>query len=310
MIFVGIIIIGVAAINLILYSIYEAELFGPHQVQKSDIMIFGFVVSVAHTIFTILIMRLVKKTRIAMLLTKDEETKLQDISTAKDEFAAMVAHELKTPLVPIVSYAQMLLQDVFGELNETQKTKLGTILTCAESAQRIVTDMLDINKAELKQLKLHSEFVDIKKVIEEAISLMSSTAALHRVLLQSQGLKSFRIDIDRIRILQVLTNLIRNAIDFVPQDTGLVKIGMELQSRHIEIYVTDNGSGIPKEQIPNLFKKFYQMDTSSTRNRGGTGLGLAICRSIVELHGGEIWAESQLGRGTSMKIVLPITTRL
>lgn len=117
---------------------------------------------------------------------------------------------------------------------------------------------------------------------------------------------SGKIFCDPIRINQVVTNLIKNSIDFVPENTGIIQLTIEKNEKSLVFTVTDNGPGIPVENQKHLFQKFYKIDTSSTRKHGGTGLGLTICRGLVESHGGKIWLDKEYTQGTSFKFTIPL----
>jgi signal transduction histidine kinase len=203
----------------------------------------------------------------------------------------------------------MLYEGVFGDLNEIQKEKLKTVVVAAKSLLVLVQDILDLHKAELGKLKLNFELADIKETVDETIISTEPITSRKGVLVKNLISEKFKIEIDKQRMIQVLTNLIKNSVDFVPTEGGIITIQLEIKSHNIIIMVSDNGCGIPSDKMGNLFKKFYQVDTSLTRERGGSGLGLSICKSIIELHGGQIWAESEIGKGTTMKIRLPIARR-
>ena len=236
---------------------------------------------------------------------KTQEAKETDI--AKDEFLSMITHELKTPLVPIQGYVDILLGEHLGPLTEKQKERLKIIKSSSESLLRIISDLLDAQKLELGKLVVKKENHDIKDTIEKAVESLQPRATENKVTIKQHLDKKIIVPHDTERIRQVLTNLLKNSLDVVEPNSGLVEIFVEDSPKEVKISVKDNGPGIPQENQENLFKKFYQVDTSLTREVGGSGLGLAICKGLVEEHGGTILAESTLGTGATFSFTLPKT---
>ncbi len=236
---------------------------------------------------------------------KTQEAKETDI--AKDEFLSMITHELKTPLVPIQGYVDILLGEHLGPLTEKQKERLKIIKSSSESLLRIISDLLDAQKLELGKLVVKKENHDIKDTIEKAVESLQPRAIENKVTIKQHLDKKIIVLHDTERIRQVLTNLLKNSLDVVEPNSGLIEIFVEDSPKEVTISVKDNGPGIPQENQENLFKKFYQVDTSLTREVGGSGLGLAICKGLVEEHGGTILAESTLGIGATFSFTLPKT---
>ncbi len=234
--------------------------------------------------------------------------KLVKLGNSKDEFVAMITHELKTPLVPIISYIDLLLAQKVGSINDEQKKRLEIIKSSAVLLRKIVSDLLDVQKIELGQLKLEKGLFNITEIIKSVITKMGPTAARKGIVLSCDATQNIMCLCDRVRIEQVLTNLISNSLDFCPSEIGKIKIIHQLADGVIKVIVKDNGIGIAKDKLDKLFVKFYQIQTGSTREHSGTGLGLAVCRGIIEAHDGKIWAESDgPGTGTEIHIVLPVT---
>jgi len=233
---------------------------------------------------------------------KEEAAKKTDI--AKDEFLAMITHELKTPLVPIQGYADLLLSEHLGTLTDKQKERLSIIKSSATSLLEIISDLLDAQKLELGQLKIKKDNLPIKKTIERAMEVMRPVADENEVKLAMSS-PDIVILHDSERIVQVLTNLIKNSLKAVKQKTGAIQINVQDSPSEIKISVNDNGMGIPADKQKDLFKKFYQVDASLTRERGGSGLGLAICKGIINFHGGKIWVESTPNVGTTFSFTIP-----
>ncbi len=239
------------------------------------------------------------------ILEKEQEAKKIDI--AKDEFLAMITHELKTPLVPIQGYADILLGEHIGALNKNQKERLEIIRSSARTLLQLISDLLDAQKLDLGQLKIKKSYKNMKQTLDKTISSMSPQAIFDKISLKHNVRHDVYAMYDEDRIQQVLTNLIKNSMKAVSLNNGKIEISLEEKSDEIIISVSDNGKGIPKSAIENLFKKFYQVDTSSTREKGGSGLGLSICKGIVETHGGRIWVTSELSKGSTFYFTIPKT---
>ncbi len=218
----------------------------------------------------------------------------------------MVSHELKTPLVPIQLYTEMLLKGVFGSLNDKQIKPLHAIHTNIESLNELVDDVLDVTKLELGRLTLDKKHVDVKDLINKNIESLSIFTKGKKVALELDLKTSGKIFCDPKRINQIISNLIKNSIDFVPENMGVIKLTVEKNSKSFVFTVIDNGPGIPVENQKHLFQKFYKIDTSVTRKHGGTGLGLTICQGLVESHGGKIWLDEEYTRGSCFKFTIPL----
>ncbi len=238
---------------------------------------------------------------------KEANQELVKSELLKDEFISMVSHELKTPLAPIKMYSEMfLMPKVMGQLNQKQTKAIQSIIRSVEKLELLVNDVLDVYKLNMGQLKLSKHDVDISDLISQNISELRSFASNKHIDIKPDVRTSGTILCDQRRIDQVLANLIKNSIDFVPEKDGRIIVRAEKSSdSEIVFTVEDNGIGIPMEKVNNLFTKFYQIDTGVSRKHGGTGLGLVICKGIVEAHGGKIWVDRDYTKGTAIKFTLP-----
>lgn len=231
---------------------------------------------------------------------------LKQTEKQKEEFLTMISHELKTPLTPIVLWSESLLKaDMLGTLNDNQKNAVNSIITSAKDLGKIVSDIFDVYKLDLGQLKFHKEILSTQKILNEIIENSSKIASTKNIQLINNSKSNFSVYGDKTRLGQVLRNLINNALDFVPKEKGRIEIKAIEKSYFIEFSVKDNGIGIKPELQRELFKKFYQADSSHTREHGGTGLGLSICKGIVEVLGGKIWVDSEVGKGTTFFFTIP-----
>jgi len=233
-----------------------------------------------------------------------QEEQLQ-IDKQKDEFSSMITHELKTPLTPIRGYCEMLQDESFGTLTKDQISYVGKINSSAVLLERLIHDILDAQKLNMGKMSFNKESFDVCDFLDRVKQDSS-------YLMKNKGIEfivtdSVKITLktDQLRLGQILENLIRNSVDFVPSKNGKIEVGAKQENGKIIFHVKDNGIGIPKDKQQNIFKKFYQVNTSDTRKHGGSGLGLAICKGIVSALGGEIWFESESGKGATFYFSVP-----
>ena len=238
-------------------------------------------------------------------LTKMKETKdmldqRRQIDKMKDEFLTGITHELKTPLTPIIGFSQALVKPgMIGDLNEKQTKAIQTILSNAIHLRHLVTDLLSTHKLELGRMKFDFQEFDIGEMMESITTTMSYTTDEKQIKLVVQMLEEGKVIGDRARIEEIINNLIYNAVDFTPSDTGQITVTVKRDGKFLWFSVADNGVGIPKAKQAKLFHKFYQADLATTRRHGGTGLGLSICKGLVEGMGGKIGVKSAEGRGST-----------
>ncbi|HEY4679847.1 MAG TPA: ATP-binding protein [Nitrosarchaeum sp.] len=232
---------------------------------------------------------------------------LQKLSRQKDEFLAMITHELKTPLVPIISYTDLLLDPRFGILSEKQQSSLNNIRINSKSLLRSISDLLDLQKMELGSFKFEKNNFIISDILLECLLQIKPEFNNKNIELVQNIETGLYCHCDAGRIKQTILNLLINAIDFCPKLTGKIIVTLKREANNARIIIRDNGKGMTDSQISNIFTKFYQVDSSITREHGGTGLGLSICKAIISGHDGQIIAKSEgLGKGTDIHITLPI----
>ncbi|MGB0384616.1 MAG: ATP-binding protein [Ardenticatenaceae bacterium] len=240
-------------------------------------------------------------------------TVLRDITAAKElellknNFVSTISHELKTPLHSIKGFVKIILSEKStGPLNEIQRDFLNTVHGQTTRLERMILDLLEFSRLESGQIKLHPEFLNLKRVSEAMTEQLTPVANEAEVTLLCKIEENLPVEGDRFRIEQVFHNLMANAIKFTPPG-GRVSVEGWMNSQMAEMVVRDTGIGIPKAEQERIFERFYQVDASQTRQYGGTGLGLAICKHIVERHGGHIWVESNEGGGSAFHFTLPRT---
>jgi signal transduction histidine kinase len=238
---------------------------------------------------------------------RDQYEQLRRTDKSKEEFLTMITHELKTPLVPIQGYIDILLTDAFGTITDAQRQRLEIIKLNAHTLSKLMTDLLDVQKIELGQLRVSKELHNMVDVLDGGVENMKPVMEKYRIRMFTQLQPGIFCMCDSMRIKQVIHNLISNAIDFCPKENGQISIGLHAEGANAKIIVKDNGIGISESKLDQIFVKFYQIDTSVTREHGGTGLGLVVCKGIIEAHGGKIWAESKgQNKGSEIHILLPL----
>ena len=224
---------------------------------------------------------------------------------AKDSFLATISHELRTPLSPILTWTRMLREHRLDA--EKTARAIEIIERNADLQATLIEDLLDVSRIVAGKLTLEVRPVVLADVVEHAIETVRPAAEAKNIRLQvvlDTSLAPIPADPDRLQ--QVFWNLLSNAVKFTPRD-GRVHVVLERVNSHVEIAVSDTGQGIPADQIPHLFERFWQADTSSTRTNPGLGLGLGIVRHLVELHGGTVVAESPgQGEGSTFTVKLPV----
>ncbi len=249
---------------------------------------------------------LVKSFNLLSNAMKEKIEQSKEIDKAKDEFLAMITHELKTPLVPIQGYSELLLDGTLGELTEEQKEKIRIVYQGSLSLSQLIQDLLDVRRLELGQLKFNKVTVNAEQIVSDAIVILAPGADKVGAKVKVRIQNPIRVTCDPDRIIQVLTNLIKNSLRFVPEKEGVIEVGVRQEDGIALFSVKDNGIGIPKNMQGGLFSKFYQLDTSARRKTEGSGLGLAICKGIIDGHGGKIYVESDTGKGAVFYFTLPL----
>ena len=233
--------------------------------------------------------------------SEQEKLILKELNKALEEkadleighFLNMISHELKTPLVPIKAYTEMLQEGSFGEVSETQKQKLKAIDDNTKELINLTSNIIDYRKFSLGIIKLHKERNDIKEIIRKAYLFFSTEFNSHGMITKSTFNKQpLWIICDAKRMYQVITNLLQIALYSIPKKSGKVSVQvLENEKEEVEIRIKHNGKTISGPDINKIFSKFYQVDTSNIRSNGGIGLALALCKQIIEAHGGKIWLE-------------------
>ena len=267
---------------------------------------------------------------------------IQEASRAKSEFLANMSHELRTPLNTIIGFSELMANEMAGPITDEQKEYLGDVIDSSRHLLSLINDILDLSKVEAGKMELELSECSVKEIIERTIVMFKEKAFKHRIKMEI-GIEIENIMVDERKIKQVLFNLLSNAMKFTPdggsvnvsarkvrssefgvrtnkdretlkfQDSKelfmsseLITLDSELHRNFIEISVEDTGIGISEEDQKRLFQPFQQLDTTLTKKYPGTGLGLHLCKKFVELHGGRIWVESEVERGSRFSFTIPI----
>ncbi len=238
--------------------------------------------------------------------TKKQAVELEEANKAQADFAAMIAHDLRSPLMNVIGAAGMMQDGLLGPVNEEQKKWLVKIEGNSRNLVDLVSNFLDLSKVEAGHIDLTKEEVDLKGLLQRSLENYLILAQKKKIsLLERLEAGLPQVKVDPRRLDQVLSNLISNAIKFTGEG-GRVEVGAGVEKRvGVRVYVRDSGVGIPKEEIGNLFEKYRQTTSGKISKQKGTGLGLVICKVIVDAHGGKIWVESEEGKGSTFMFTLP-----
>ncbi|HME21837.1 MAG TPA: ATP-binding protein [Acetobacteraceae bacterium] len=230
---------------------------------------------------------------------------LEAASRHKSEFLANTSHELRTPLNAILGYAELIEDNIYGEVPDKIREVLNRIQSNGRHLLGLINDVLDLSKIEAGQLSLSIADYSMKEVVQTVVTATGALADEKNLAFSTMISEDLPVgEGDERRITQVLLNLVGNAIKFT--EAGGIAVRALAENGAFEVAVSDTGPGIPPEEHQRIFEEFRQLDSSSTRTKGGTGLGLAISKKIVELHGGRIWVDSDPGSGATFHFTLPV----
>jgi two-component system phosphate regulon sensor histidine kinase PhoR len=232
-------------------------------------------------------------------------TRLKQLEKIRQDFVANVSHELRTPLTTIKGYAETLLD---GALKEDQAFQFVQVIQRhTDRLTKIVEDLLMLSKIETKEFQLKMETISLPNLMDDIIDFVKKPAEKKKISVsRHEILPSLAIWADRSYLEQILINLLDNAIKYTPEGGNVTVSAVEKDSKDIQFSIEDSGIGIPKEDLSRIFERFYRVDKGRSKELGGTGLGLSIVKHLVQAHGGRVWVESQLGKGSIFYFTLPI----
>ncbi len=245
-----------------------------------------------------------------MVVAFQDVSERRRLDRMKDEFISTVSHELRTPLTSLRASLGLLSSGSFDKRPDKQQQMVEMAIGNCDRLVRLVNGILDFNRMEKGQLAFNRQPVDAQSLLRRAAQNSQSVATKSHINFRIESPDHISVLADEQRILQVLNELISNAIKFSPPETLIRLVAHPAGPQEICFHVQDQGRGIPLEKLDRIFDRFQQGDSSDTRDMGGTGLGLALCRSIVEQHGGRIWAQSQPGKGSRFLFTLPAAPKM
>ncbi len=236
---------------------------------------------------------------------------LRELDRLKNEFLASMSHELRTPLNSIIGYAEVILDGLDGPLNDEMEEDVHSIHQSGKLLLSLINDILDLAKIEAGQMELEYELMDIPAFLAKAVESSQILVKDKAVEMRSEATREVQeldqFEADPIRLQQIVNNLLSNAAKFT--EHGSITAKAHIENGSVVISVVDTGMGIAQDKLNIIFERFRQADQSSTRRAGGTGLGLAITRQLIEMHGGDIWVESEIGKGTTFSFSIPLERR-
>jgi signal transduction histidine kinase/ActR/RegA family two-component response regulator len=242
-------------------------------------------------------------------LFRELEIKTRELEVAsqhKSEFLASMSHELRTPLNAIIGFSEVLLERMFGDINDRQEEYLRDIWTSGKHLLELLNEILDLSKVEAGRMELVTSTFPVRDALEYAMSMVRDRARAYGIALRLHvDSRVSRIEADELRFKQVVLNLLSNAVKFTPR-SGEVTMAAKLHGGNLRVTVSDDGPGIPAEDRERIFEAFQQGGRGLTKEEG-TGLGLTLCRRIVQLFGGEMWLESQVGSGSTFGFSVPVS---
>ena len=233
-----------------------------------------------------------------------EHSELEKLERVRKDFVINVSHELRTPLASIQGYAETLLNGALEDPDHNRRF-VEIIRLNAQRLANLTADLLTLSRIELGQRKLQLWSAPVYRLLEDAVDSMRLIAEKKKIALSlGSPPNSVEALCDSEAVVQILTNLLDNAIKYTPEG-GRIEVGMKLKTDGVEIHVADSGIGVPEEELPRLFERFYRVDKGRSRQLGGTGLGLAIVKHLIRAQGGEVWVTSVAGKGSEFTFSLP-----
>ncbi|ABE53265.1 ATP-binding response regulator [Methanococcoides burtonii] len=244
--------------------------------------------------------------KIAEKAMEEANRELELLDNIKDQFLTNLTHELRTPLISIKGFTELMLEDHMGPINDAQKNAIHTVLRNSERLRHLVESLLYVSGEHTKNIKYNMDVLSLTKITEEILETFTAPILKKGLTIE----RNIQTDLptilgDKDHLKRMINHLLDNAIKFTPEG-GKIGISALHDSESVIINIEDTGIGIPEELLPNIFSRFYQVDGSTRRKYGGTGVGLHICKKIIEAHKGSLSVSSKIGEGTIISVKLPI----
>ncbi|MBM3435270.1 MAG: tetratricopeptide repeat protein [Bacteroidetes bacterium] len=268
------------------------------QIRNQKIILTGVIIIASLLLFLVIIIFINRKK------VQYKNRLLQESNNTRDKFFSIIAHDLKNPFSGLLGFSDLLVRNIEMKDRQTLKTYAETLYKSINHTYQLVENLLDWSRSQRNILEIFTEDLSIHETVSNTLSVLSSLAREKKITLINEVPKDVVIQTDRHILTTILRNLISNAIKFTG-DNGRVEINARLKEQGVLISVTDNGTGIEKGNVHNLFKMNYVSSTSGTHDEPGTGLGLMLCQEFVEKLDGKIWVESELGKGSTFSFFLP-----
>jgi len=250
----------------------------------------------------------ITEARIVQEALLQAQAEAERANKAKSQFLASMSHELRTPLNAILGFSELLSDDTSDKFDKgTRRRFLDQIHTSGQHLLQLINDILDLSKVEAGQMELHLQSVELGELVQEVRASIEPLARSKAIVLNTESSRELSLIADSAKVKQMLLNLVSNAIKFTPSG-GRIDIRVRRLESWVEIAVSDSGIGIAKEDLGRLFAEFQQLDAGPGRQQEGTGLGLALTKRFAELHGGQVIVESELGKGSTFTLRLPLQT--
>jgi signal transduction histidine kinase len=231
---------------------------------------------------------------------------LNQAEERKTEFLAMISHDIRAPLMSLTATLKMVVRGVYGTLNESGADRVRDAQDSADRIVSMINEMLDVERLESGAFPLSYSASPAKELISSAVANVSALAETKSIRIESVGEDAIAVNADAKRVVQVLTNLLSNALKYSPEGSVIsVRVDEDGGDKTVKFSVKDQGPGIAAEHQRTLFDRFVQVDSEANREQVGSGLGLAICKGLVEAHGGKIDVSSEPGHGAEFRVILP-----
>ena len=240
---------------------------------------------------------------------QSQKEKAETASKAKSEFLASMSHELRTPLNAVIGFSEILYEQYFGNLNAKQQEYVHDIQESGKHLLSLIDDILDLSKIEVGKMELNISYINLQELLQSSMIMIKERCMKHRIKLDlhlPENLTSLNLYADERKLKQVMFNLLSNSSKFTP-DGESIAVNVEKKDRNLWISIEDSGIGIEHEHQERIFEEFYQVKGGTQGKTPGTGLGLALTKSLIEMHKGQIWVESEgAGKGSRFTVVLPL----